>query len=185
MSLPPAPAAEPAGADGAPGGLAPVSAGVPACAGVPVTGRLGQEVLFPSRQRYLEVVRGLKEGGFTFCSDLCAVDYLRHPDRPLPEGVDRERFEVVVNLLSHERQARVRLRVQVPEVDPVCPSLFYLYPGAENMEREAYDLLGIRFADHPDMTRILMPEGWEGHPLRKDYGVGRVPVQFKDAPGPR
>ena len=180
---PGAPAA-PGGAD-EPAGPALVSATVPACAGIPVTYRLGQEVLYPGRDRYLEVVRGLKEAGFTFCSDVCAVDYLRHPGRALPEGVVGERFEVVANLLSHERRARIRLRVQVPEADPVCPSLFYLYPGTENMEREAYDLLGVRFSDHPDMTRILMPEDWEGHPLRKDYGVGRVPVQFKEAPGPR
>jgi NADH-quinone oxidoreductase subunit C len=99
--------------------------------------------------------------------------------------VQAERFEVVVNLLSLSQARRVRVRLQVPEADAVAPSLFEQYPGTEAMEREAYDLFGIVFVDHPDMTRILMPEDWEGHPLRKDYGVGRVPVQFKGAPGPR
>ena len=92
---------------------------------------------------------------------------------------------MVVNLLSLSQARRVRVRVQVPDDDAVVDSLFDLYPGVEAMEREAYDLFGIVFAGHPDMTRILMPEDWEGHPLRKDYGVGRVPVQFKGAPGPR
>ena len=100
-------------------------------------------------------------------------------------GVVGERFEVVVNLLSLSQVRRVRVRVQVPAGDAVVPTLFDLYPGTEAMEREAYDLLGIVFTGHPDMTRILLPEDWEGHPLRKDYGVGRVPVQFKGAPGPR
>ena len=103
----------------------------------------------------------------------------------LPEGVVPERFEVVVNLLSLSQVRRVRVRVQVPATDAVLPTLFDLYPGTEAMEREAYDLLGVVFTGHPDMTRILLPEDWEGHPLRKDYGVGRVPVQFKGAPGPR
>jgi NADH-quinone oxidoreductase subunit C len=96
-----------------------------------------------------------------------------------------ERFEVVVNLLSLSQIRRVRIRVQVPGADAVVDSLFDLFPGTEAMEREAYDLFGIVFVGHPDMTRILLPEDWEGHPLRKDYGVGRVPVQFKGAPGPR
>ena len=144
-----------------------------------------QEVLHVGRDRYLSVIEALRASGYEMCSDLCAVDYLRHVDRVLPEGAAPERFEVVVNLLSIERRLRVRVRVQVPESDPVLPSLFNLYPGTENMEREAFDMYGIRFEGHPDLTRILMPDDWEGHPLRKDYSVGRVPVQFKEAPGPR
>ena len=73
----------------------------------------------------------------------------------------------------------MRIRVQVPGDEPHMPSLFELYPGAEAMEREAFDMMGIVFDDHPDLTRILMPEDWEGHPLRKDYEDVRVPVQFK------
>ena len=86
--------------------------------------------------------------------------------------------------LTVERQ-RVRVRVQVPEGDPTVPSLFGLYPGTEVPEREVFDMFGIAFDGHPDLTRILMPEDWEGHPLRKDYAVGAIPVQFKAAPGPR
>ncbi len=145
----------------------------------------GQEVLFPTRAQYVDLVRELRDGGFEMCADLCGVDYLTHPGRRLPEGVVAERFEVVVNLLSLSQARRLRIRLQVPESDTVAPSLFDLYPGTDAMEREAYDLFGIVFEGHPDMTRILMPEDWEGHPLRKDYGVGRVPVQFKGAPGPR
>jgi len=148
-------------------------------------GALSQEVLHVAREGYLNVLVSLREGGFDMCADLCAVDYLRHLDRALPEGVVAERFEVVVNLVSIARHQRVRVRVQVPESDPVVSSLFHLYPGSENMEREAFDMYGVRFEGHPDLTRILMPDDWEGHPLRKDYSVGRVPVQFKEAPGPR
>ena len=143
------------------------------------------EVVFPTRAQYLDVVGALRAGGFETCADLCGVDYLSHPGRALPDGVAAERFEVVVNLLSLSQVRRVRVRVQVPADDAEVPSLFDLYPGTEAMEREAYDLFGIVFTGHPDMTRILLPEDWEGHPLRKDYGVGRVPVQFKGAPGPR
>ncbi|HEX6475956.1 MAG TPA: NADH-quinone oxidoreductase subunit C [Acidimicrobiales bacterium] len=143
------------------------------------------ELLHPSRDDYLQVVSGLKDEGFEMCVDVCGVDYLAHPGRSLPPEVHPERFEVVVNLVSIEHRRRVRIRVQVPENDPTIPSLFGLYPGVEAAERETFDMFGIHFADHPDMTRILMPEDWEGHPLRKDYSVGRVPVQFKEAPGPR
>jgi NADH-quinone oxidoreductase subunit C len=112
------------------------------------------------------------------CADLTAVDYLTFPDRPLPAGIVGERFEIVVNLLSIERRERIRLRVQVPADDATIATLFDMYPGSEAMEREVYDMFGIVFSDHPDLTRILMPEDWEGHPLRKDYDQGRIPVQF-------
>jgi NADH-quinone oxidoreductase subunit C len=143
------------------------------------------QVLFPTREAYHGLVLRLKESGFEMCADLCAVDFLTHPGRALPDGIRPERFEVVVNLLSLSQKRRVRVRVQVPESDASIASLFDVYPGSEAMEREAYDLIGIRFSNHPDLTRILMPEEWEGHPLRKDYGSGRVPVQFKETPGPR
>jgi NADH-quinone oxidoreductase subunit C len=145
----------------------------------------GDAVMFASRDEYHDTVAELRASGFEMCADLCAVDYLSHPGRRVPAGVAAERFEVVVNLLSLSAKRRVRVRVQVPEADPSVETLFDLYPGTEAMEREAYDMHGIVFVGHPDLTRILMPEDWEGHPLRKDYGVGRVPVQFKEAPGPR
>ena len=140
---------------------------------------------FPTRAQYRDLVAAFRGDGFELCADLCAVDYLTHPGRTLPAGVQPERFEVVVNLLSMSKRQRVRIRVQVPEHDCAVDSLFSVYPGTEALEREAFDLFGVIFTDHPDLTRILMPEEWEGHPLRKDYGIGRVPVQFKEAPGPR
>jgi NADH-quinone oxidoreductase subunit C len=162
-----------------------IAATISGLEGVPVTFYRGDEILFPTLDNYVQVATTLRDAGFITCSDLCAVDYLTHMDRALPAGVGAERFEIVVQLLSHERRAYLRLRVQVPAEDAVAPTLFYVYPGTENMEREAFDLFGIVFTGHPDMTRILMPQDWEGHPLRKDYSMGRVPVQFKDAPGPR
>jgi len=146
--------------------------------GVPLSDSRGQRVLHPTREGYVKLVRSLLDDTFTMCADLTAVDYLTYPGRPLPDGVARERFEVVVNLLSLEKRERIRLRVQVPEDDTTIATLFDLYPGSEAMEREVYDMFGITFIDHPDLTRILMPEDWEGHPLRKDYDQGCIPVQF-------
>jgi NADH-quinone oxidoreductase subunit C len=143
------------------------------------------EVVHVSRDEYLAAMKGYKDEGFDLCVDLTACDYLTNPARSLPEGVAPERFEIVVNLLSRSQKRRVRVRVQVPDADPAIASLFDLWPGTEAMEREVFDMFGIVFADHPDLTRILMPEDWEGHPLRKDYAVGRVPVQFKAAPASR
>jgi len=137
-------------------------------------------VLHPAREQYVAQVRALHEDGYLMCLDVTAVDYLTHPGRQdLPDDVVPERFEVVVNLINHRERARVRMRVQVPESDPVLPSLYELHPGTEAMEREVFDMFGIRFDGHPDLTRILMPEDWEGHPLRKDNPVGAIPVQFK------
>jgi len=142
----------------------------------------GDAVVFASREDYHGTVADLKATGFEMCADLCGVDYLSHPARRVPDGVSPERFEVVVELLSISRKERLRVRCQVPEDDPVVPSLFDLWPGSEAHERETFDMFGIRFSDHPDLTRILMPEDWEGHPLRKDYATGHVPVQFKESP---
>jgi NADH-quinone oxidoreductase subunit C len=139
------------------------------------------EVVHVARGEYVATIQKYKDDGFAMCADVCAVDYLTHSHRTLPDGVAPERFEVVVNLLSLDPPRRVRIRTQVPADDPTVPSLFDLYPGTEAMEREAFDLMGILFTDHPDLTRILMPEDWEGHPLRKDYSIGRIPVQFKAA----
>ena len=145
----------------------------------------GQLVIHPDRASYLDVVRALRDDGYQMCVDVTGADYLAHTTRSLPAGVRPERFEVVVNVLSFDPPRRIRLRVQVPESDATLPSLFELHPGTEAMERETYDMFGIVFEGHPDLTRILMPDDWEGHPLRKDYGVGRIPVQFKGAPAPR
>jgi len=146
--------------------------------GVPLTDSRGQRVLHPTRAEYLKVVKQLLSDTFTMCSDLTAVDFLTHAGRTLPDGIAPERFEVVVNLLSIERRERIRVRVQVPGDDATLPSLFDMFPGTEAMEREVYDMFGIVFTDHPDLTRILMPEDWDGFPLRKDYETGRIPVQF-------
>ncbi len=147
--------------------------------GCPASDSHGQAVLHPTREQYVDVVKALADDGYTMVIDLCGVDYLDYPHRPLPVGVSPERFEVVVNVLDITNRRRVRMRVQVPESDPSLPSLFDVHPGTEAYERETFDMFGVTFTGHPDMTRILMPEDWVGHPLRKDYEVGQIPVQFK------
>ena len=142
----------------------------------------GQAVIHPSRKQWTDVAAAARADGFDQLIDLTAVDYLTYgADRSLPEGVQPERFEVVASLMSHARRERLRMRVQVPADNPALATLFDLWPGAENLEREAYDMFGIVFEGHPDPSRILMPEDWSGHPLRKDYDTGRIPVQFKAA----
>lgn len=147
----------------------------------------GQTVVHIPRESWQEAVRFLKEEQqFTQCSDITAVDQLLRPGRPLPAGVDPERFEVVANFLSHPLNRRIRFVSQVPDgAGCEIQSLFDLFPGTELPEREIFDLFGIRFAGHPDLVRLLLPDDWEGHPLRKDDAPSRVPVQFKEAQNPR
>lgn len=150
----------------------------PTVHGCPVSDSRGQQVIHPTREQYVSVAKALLADGYETCSDLTAVDYLHVAQRSVAPGIAAERFEIVVNLLSMATRQRIRLRVQVPADDPSVATLFDLYPGTEAMEREVYDMFGITFTGHPDLTRILMPEEWDGHPLRKDYDTGRVPVQF-------
>lgn len=150
--------------------------------GCPLSEVAGQRSVHTAAEGYLALMEALYRDGFEACMGLTGVDYLTHPGRSLPEGVQPERFEVVVELVSFSRRERLRVRCQVPGDDPVLPSLFDLWPGVEVHEREVFDMFGVRFTDHPDLTRILMPEDWEGHPLRKDYPTGAVPVHFKEVP---
>ena len=121
---------------------------------------------------YVELMTAARDdAGFDTFVDLCAVDYFRR----------RPRFEVVVILFALEQRRRLVVKVGVPGDEPILASLTPLWPGANFYEREAFDLFGIHFSGHPDLTRILLPDDWEGHPLRKDYAVGSVPVQFKGA----
>lgn len=96
---------------------------------------------------------------FNYLTDLCGVDY--YPQEP--------RFEVVYHLCSLKTRRRLRLKVSLPGDSPRLPSVTSVWKGAEWLEREAYDLLGITFVGHPDLRRILLPPDWQGHPLRKDY----------------
>jgi len=133
----------------------------------------GQDVVRVERDELVAFVSAAREAGFDLFIDLCAVDYLSR--RP-------HRFELAVNIVSTAQARRLRILVGIPGGDPVAPSLTGVFAGANFYEREAYDLFGIRFDGHPDLTRILLPDDWQGHPLRKDSPVGSVPVQFKEAP---
>lgn len=150
-----------------------------------ISGHVADDVRFVAKDEYLKTLTALRSEGFEMCVDLTAVDYLTHPGRTLSPEVNKqislERFEIVVNLLSLSRRRRLRLRVQVAASDTTIDSAFDLYPGTEAMEREVFDMFGVTFNGHPDLTRILMPEDWVGYPLRKDYSQGEIPVQFKGA----
>jgi NADH-quinone oxidoreductase subunit C len=146
----------------------------------------GQSVVYVDRAVVADVAVALRDTEqFTMLVDTVVVDHLLDGTRLHVEGVVPERFEVVVNFLSHSRNRRIRIVCEVPESDPTVPSLTPVYPGANFPERESYDLFGITFEGHPDLTRILMPDDWHGHPLRKDDAAARVPVTFKGDPSPR
>ena len=137
-------------------------------------------VLHAAVENYFDVCAEARADGFDQLIDLTAVDYLTYAGRrALPGGLSAERFEVVTQLINHERRERIRIRAQVAADAATIPSLFDLWPGSEYLEREVFDMFGIDFTDHPDMSRVLMPEDWVGHPLRKDAAVGSIPVQFK------
>ena len=122
---------------------------------------------------YHEDIQTLFNEGYERMVDLTAVDWFRKKE---------PRFEVVVNLLSLSKNKRKTIKVKVDDKTLTIPSITDIYPGANFYEREVFDMFGILFENHPELTRILMPDDWIGYPLRKDYGSGRIPVQFKNAP---
>lgn len=130
----------------------------------------GQDVARVPPDRWLEFATAVKDAGFELCSDVTAVDWMRQRE---------QRYEVIANVLSMSHGVRLRMIASLDREDPAIASITPLWLGAGFAEREAYDMFGIVFEGHPDLTRILMPDEWEGHPLRKDFGVGSVPVQFK------
>jgi NADH-quinone oxidoreductase subunit C len=139
--------------------------------GAVIEDSLGQVVVRVPRESLVAAATAARDAGFDYFIDVCAVDYLTRDPR----------FEVVVNLLSIDPPERVRFLAGVPGDDATAPSITGVFAGADFYEREAFDLMGIEFTGHPDLTRILLPDEWVGHPLRKDSPVGSVPVQFKEA----
>ena len=132
----------------------------------------GQDFVTVKVEAVHDVVAALRdEGGFAMLEDLTAVDYL---DRPDVEG----RFRVVYHFLSLDRAELFRLKAFVEDEDTEVPTVTDLYGGADWLEREIFDMFGIRFAGHPDLRRILMAEDWEGHPCRRDYPWhGHIPIE--------
>jgi NADH-quinone oxidoreductase subunit C len=146
----------------------------------------GQPVVYTERAAWHDVAAFLRdEQQFTQCLDVTVVDHLADAVRLVVPGVSTERFEVVACFLSHPRNRRIRAICEVPAEEPTVASITDIYPGADFAEREAYDMFGVVFEGHPDLTRILMPDDWVGFPLRKDDAPANVPVAFKGDPSPR
>jgi NADH-quinone oxidoreductase subunit C len=124
----------------------------------------GELTIYLDRQFIRDVCAVLRddaEQGYNFLCDVTCVDW--YPNEP--------RFEVVYHLLSIPRKERVRLKVRLEGAEPRLDSITSVWPSANYFEREVFDLFGVQFEGHPYLRRIMMPESWEGHPLRKDYPV--------------
>jgi NADH-quinone oxidoreductase subunit C len=138
-----------------------------------VSDAYGELTLTVETDRWVEVVRYLHDDPschYICFLDLCGVDY----------PVREKRFEVVLHLLSPKHNRRIRVKTSTDEDTPV-PSLCEVFPAADWFEREAYDLFGILFSNHPDLRRILTDYGFDGHPLRKDFPMsGYVEVRYDD-----
>ena len=135
----------------------------------------GELTLHITPERIVQVCQVLRDDPalrFELCSSVSGVDYL---------GADPRRLHAVYQLTSMTYRRRIRLEAAVTAEDPHLPSVTSVYPTADWQEREAYDMFGIIFDGHPNLTRILMPDDWEGFPQRKDYPLGGVPVEYKGA----
>jgi NADH-quinone oxidoreductase subunit C len=131
----------------------------------------GDHTLLVDRAALPEVLRFCRDDAalrFDMLMDLTAVDYLTYPGRE-----EAPRFEVVYHLYSVPHNHRVRIKAGVEEDDPTVPTAVPLWPIADWFEREVWDMFGLRFAEHPDLRRLLLYEQFEGHPLRKDYPVSK------------
>ena len=114
-----------------------------------------------ARENVIAACEAVKQAGYNFLEDVTAVDW--YPSEP--------RFQITYHILSMSLKARVRLVVRLNEGDAVIDSIVGVWPSANFYEREVFDLFGVRFSGHPNLRRIMMPDDWQGHPLRKDYPV--------------
>jgi NADH-quinone oxidoreductase subunit C len=122
-----------------------------------------------------EALSALQDGGYTLLVFLSCVDHLADSSRTWPA-----RYEVIYQLRNLESRQQIRVRTFIDGEPPRIDSVQDLFPPANWDERETYDMFGIVFNDHPELTRILMPDDWVGYPLRRDYPVGGEPVEFSE-----